>query len=159
MSQMNLRGSYFAIENPLRWIDRRLNGFTHEHRILLNQRPLVVCWSDRAGQALQALDEPLFVELQLYFSCVVKKRVIFHHQSPSDAVKVNTNLCIAFRAVTAAACTPEVFASQYPEGRELSGEAAWRMQPTRLEIDFRNNQWQGEFAYQDTPTAATSAVF
>lgn len=154
MSLLSLRGSYFAIENPLRWIDRRLNGFSHQRTVLLNQRHLLVCWSDRAEQALQALEQPLVVELQLYFSCVVKKRVIFHRQSALDTVEVSGKMRIAFRAVTAAACNPEVFASEYPEGKELSGEAARRMQPTRLEIDFRNGQWQGEFAYQAASTAA-----
>lgn len=158
MSPLNLRGSYFAIENPLRWIDRQFNGFTHLQTILLNQRRLDVCWSDRAEQALKTLEEPLLVELQLYFSCVVKKRVIFHSQAHFDAVDVNANMRIAFRAVTAAACNPEVFASQYPEGKELSGEAARRMQPGRVEIDFRNHQWQGQFAYQAAPIAASSTV-
>jgi hypothetical protein len=82
MSILNLQASYFAIDNPLRLLDRWFNRFRHQKSVVINQRNVEVRWTDRAEKKLQLGSRPLIVELQLYFSCVVKKRVVFHQQAP-----------------------------------------------------------------------------
>jgi hypothetical protein len=97
MSMLNLQASYFAIDNPWRLLDRWFNKFRHRKTVRINQRDVEVSWTDRAERALQDGQQPLIVELQLYFSCVVQKRVVFHQRAEFDTVVVNNRLKIAFR--------------------------------------------------------------
>ncbi len=142
-----LPGSYFAIENPMHLFDRWVNSYCHQRRVLLCGKELLVKWSERAEQAFIVQSEPLIVEMQLYFSCVVKKRVIFHDQADFETQIVNDRLRIAFRSIEAARCDPEEFASNYPTGRELKSVAALKMVPAWVGIDFKNGEWEGEFGY------------
>ena len=143
-----LKGSYFAIESPLRLLDRWLHAYRHHRSVVLGNKTLRVEWTDRANRVLQARSKPLIIEMQLYFSCVVKKRVLFHDSSELDVTDLNNSIKIAFRSIQSAACDPEEFAKNYPVGRVLDSPAAAKMTPSRLTIDFRQGQWQGEFGYQ-----------
>jgi len=147
MNFLNIHASFFAFENPVRIIDRWFNDFRQSQSVRINQRELVVSWTGRADRALQKLQSPLMIELQLYFSCVVKKRVLFHRQVDFETTRVNPFIEIAFRPIASAACNPEDFARDFPEGKDLSQGVAARMVPTRVEIDYRNGQWYGQFAY------------
>ena len=147
MSMLNLQASLFSFGNPFHWVDRLLNGFKRSQTIQLNQRDVVVRWTQRADRALLKLKQPLIVELQLYFSCVVKKRVLFHRQVNFETVGVNKQIEMAFRPVASAICSPEEFARHYPEGKNLVAGAASRMIPAVVEIDYRRGQWQGQFNY------------
>jgi hypothetical protein len=147
MSMLNVQASLFSFGNPLHWLDRLLNGFKCSKTIQLNQREVVVRWTQRADRALLKLKQPLIVELQLYFSCVVKKRVLFHRQVNFETVGVNKKIEMAFRPVASAICSPEEFARRYPEGENLTTGAASRMIPGVVEIDYRRGQWLGQFNY------------
>jgi hypothetical protein len=142
-----LHGSYFSIENPLRLLDRWLHSYCHQCCCRLGEKELLVKWSARAGEALSNRSEPLIVEMQLYFSCVVKKRVVFHDAANFESLAVNDNLQIAFRTIQSAKCDPQEFARNYPIGRVLDSPAAAKMIPSWVAIDFRRGQWQGEFGY------------
>ncbi|MFV2032364.1 MAG: hypothetical protein ACC663_07700, partial [Gammaproteobacteria bacterium] len=73
-----LHGSYFSIENPIRLFDRWINSYCHQSRVQLGGKQLLVKWTERAEDALSNRPGPMVVEMQLYFSCVPKKRVLFH---------------------------------------------------------------------------------
>ena len=94
-----LQGSYFSIESPLRLLDRWLNAYRHHRSVVLENKCLRVEWTDRANRALQTRSEPLIIEMQLYFSCVVKKRVLFHNSSELDVTDVNNSIKITFGAL------------------------------------------------------------
>ena len=143
---MNLHNSYFAIKNPFEILDRWLHPFKHNTRIQLRGKNLDIQWTGRAEQALKQRNSPLTAEMQLYFSCVVKKRVLFHEQSNLEKTSVNNKLDISFRSVQSTACSPEEFANNYPVKGEFDSDAAHKMRPSLLCLDFVNGQWQGEFA-------------
>ena len=86
--------------------------------------------------------------MQLYFSYVVKKLVLFHDQTDIEMTGVNDKMRIAFRAIQSAVCDPEEFARNYPVGRVLNAPAAARMIPSKISIDFRKGRWQGEFGFE-----------
>lgn len=141
---MNLSGSYFAIPDVLQIIDRWLKPCRHRQTIVLQGKDIEVNWTDRADKALRLRQQPVILEMQLYFSCVVKKRVIFHEHTELDTIAVNEKLRLGYRAIQSAVCDPETFARDYPGARELESKAAARMQPSRLDIDYRKGQWLGE---------------
>ena len=147
MSLLNLQASYFTIENPGRLLERWFNRFQYRGTVRINQREVEVKWTARADRELRRLDQGLVVELQLYFSCVVKKRVLFHTGSGIDAVPVNDRLGLTFQSIASAVCDPREFADSYPEGKNLSSGRAARMVPRTVELDFRRGGWEGQFYY------------
>ena len=147
MSILDLPASYFSIPDPRRALERCLHRYRHRQSALLGGRRTEVCWTQRAARELQRRQQPLAVELQLYFSCVVKKRVLFHDGSGLAGTPVTDKLRITFRAVTSAACDPLEFAASYPAGEQLSNGPAARMIPRRVELDYRRGNWEGLFYY------------
>lgn len=145
MSVLNIHGSYFSITSPLRLLDRWFNPFHHAKTINLDGKALSIYWTHRAEQALLLRDTPLVIEMQLYFSCVVKKRLIFHDTTTLDTVSVTDNLQLVFRPVEALSCDPVEFAKHYPVKREFSTHGALKMHPSALEVDYKNGQWSGSF--------------
>jgi len=131
--------------NPLYFIDKCLNPYNYDKQVELNGRPFSTQWTKRAQAELSKIKQTLIVEMQLYFSCVVKKRVLFTEQANFNVVAVNDKLSIAFHPVESASCDPVEFAKNFPEKRIFDSAASQRMHPKQLKIDFINNAWQGEF--------------
>jgi hypothetical protein len=146
MSMLNPPAGFFAI-SPLRRLDRWLHGYRHRQTVQIDRHPLELRWSARAERELERRRQPLIVELQLYFSCVVKKRVLFHRRVNFATTRVDERLEIAFRPIASAVCDPQEFALHHPAGRDLSSGPAARMLPAVVEIDYRNGHWSGRFHY------------
>jgi hypothetical protein len=145
---MGMKNSYFALPNPLQVLERWLNPATYSAQVNLRGEPLQVSWSRRAERQLQSRVRPLLAEMQLYFSCVVKKRVLFHEHPPGEdltTVTVNERLQVAFRAVEANSCDPLEFAANFPVRREFASSGASRMHPAKLRLDYKGGRWWGEF--------------
>lgn len=139
-------GDLFA---PGRWLDRWLHPYQHAASCQYRNKTLTVRWTRRAQRQLQQLEVPLLVEMQLYFSCMVKKRVLFHSsdsQSDNDIIKVNHNLSVTVRTLQSDQCDPVEFARDYPGKRVLDAPGARKMRPRELNVDFEKGQWQGEFS-------------
>lgn len=133
--------------NPFYFIDKYLNPFRHSHRIKLSDNSIDIYWTQRANIKMQSTKETTIAEMQLYFSCVVKKRVIFNPANHDfETTAVGDNLKIAFNAVEAASCDPVEFAMHYPARRILDTGNALKMRPRILKIDYKNHQWHGEFS-------------
>lgn len=144
---MNLSNSYFEIPSPLLLFDRCLNAYRHQDYAILHGKRIDVYWTSRAARALTSRRDPLLIEMQLYFSCVVKKRVVFHDRADFETVAVNDKILVGYSAVQSAVCDPETFARDYPQGRKLDSKAAMKMQPSKLNIDFRQSEWQGQIEF------------
>ena len=142
---MDLHNSYFAIKNPFEILDRWLNPFKYSACIQFRGKDLNVKWTKRADTALQLRSKPLLAEMQLYFSCVIKKRVLFHEECDLEKINVNNKLDISFRPVQSTACSPEEFANNYPVKDEFHSNGANKMRPSLLCLDFVDGHWQGEF--------------
>lgn len=147
LKALHLNNSYFAIGNPFRFLERRTRRYCHQSRVRLNDRELLVEWTKPAQKALTGRSQPLNIEMQLYFSCVVKKRVLFHERLMFESVAANDRINICFRSVQSAVCSPEDFARDYPGARELNAVSD-KMSPSRLSFDFRGGDWLGEFGYK-----------
>jgi len=148
MSILNLQASYFSIDNPLRVLDRWLNRYCYRETVQINRRPLELRWTARAERELDMRGQALIVELQLYFSCVVQKRVLFHQRADFATTPVDGRLEVAFHAIASAVCDPNEFALNHPVGRDLSPGPAARMVPRIVEIDHRADRWEGQFRYR-----------
>lgn len=121
----------------------------HAETITLNGRPVVVELTETATRALRQREEPLFVELELYFSCLVKKFVHFRQDSRGKpTIPAHDKLLIYFRPVTSTACTFEVAErlGRQPE-MDIESEALNHVAPKRVSIDHVDGVWRGSFNF------------
>ncbi|MES9962379.1 MAG: hypothetical protein ABW116_02460 [Candidatus Sedimenticola sp. 20ELBAFRAG] len=145
---MNINSGYFQIPTLgglLQAIDRHRNPYCNKSNTVLRNTPVEVRWTDRAGLALSNLTSPLTVEMQVYFTCVVKKRVLFHEQNDQQATPVTGQLQILFNVVESTSCDPVEFANNFPVKRVFESPAAQKMKPSALEIDYKDGHWSGLF--------------
>lgn len=142
---LSLKRSYFSLGSPAALIDRWLNPLRYRELVNLRGQPLLVQWTARAHRHMNQRSTVLLAEMQLYFSCTVLKRVLFHDREGHDGEVVNDALAVSFRTVEALSCDPVAFASNHPVKRDFDSEAASKVYPKRLRIDYREGQWCGEF--------------
>ncbi len=116
--------------------------------IVINGRNVLVEWTRSAARELARRPRPLVVELELYFSCLVKKFVHFRDEAGDrETVAASDKLVLYFRPVTSTACSFEVAErlGRQPE-MELHSEAVGKIAPKNVSIDFARGAWQGRYS-------------
>ena len=112
--------------------------------MILERKVLVEC-SGRAERQMNALDEPLIVEMELYFSCLIRKAVRFGADARAENFTAATpKLKIGFRPVVALACNANAFDCEQPL-TDFSIVKPQACVPKRLTIDYKNGIWVGDF--------------
>ena len=108
-------------------------------------KKVLVEWSASADKKLQELAEPLLVEMELYFSCLIRKAVRFGRDAQAgEFVPASSRLQVGFRPVMTKACNVKDFEVEPPvEDFPIVKPAAFV--PKRLIIDYRNGNWAGDF--------------
>jgi len=111
--------------------------------------PFDIRLSRSASRGLRQRHAPLLVELELYFSCLLRKRVRFPDDTSADALPIpcpHPMLEIRFRPVMTRACSMvEVDGAPDLEAFPIRRPAAFR--PRWLQLDFRGGYWAGEFGF------------
>lgn len=116
--------------------------------VVINGRNVSVEWTRAAASELARRPRPLIVELELYFSCLVKKFVHFREEAGDrETVAASDKLLLYFRPVTSTACSFEVAErlGRQPE-IELHGEAVRKIAPRKVSIDFARGTWRGSYS-------------
>jgi hypothetical protein len=134
--------------NRLRQDNERKAGGTMNTTIYLHGKAVRVELSAAAERALAKRIEPLYVEVQLIFGCMIAKRVWFRDEMVEGAVPVIPTLSVWFRpARYEKACSFDdidggAVASDFPLAvdRRL-------FVPDVLHIDYRAGKWVGDFTY------------
>lgn len=114
----------------------------------INNHEVVVEWTPAAARELARRKAPLIVELELYFSCLVKKFVHFRDDSRGrPTVAATEMLQLYFRPVTSTACSLETAArlGRQPE-MDIDTPATRRIAPKRVSIDHVGGVWRGSFS-------------
>lgn len=115
--------------------------------VVINGREVCVEWTAAAAHALARRETPIHVELELYFSCLVKKFVHFREDSRGrPTVAVNDKLRLYFRPVVSTVCSIDVAErlDRQPE-MEIDSEALRRIAPKQVFIDHVAGIWRGNF--------------
>lgn len=118
--------------------------------VFLHGRPVHVHLSRAALTAAAELAAPLIVEMELYFSCLVRKAVRFRTAIDgaidSESAPINERLMLCFRPVTTEHCAlPDDDSAPPLETMPIKRPQAFL--PRWIEIDFRRGEWLGEFGY------------
>ncbi len=116
--------------------------------ITLSGKTLEIRLSSRAEHALAARTTPLLAEMELLFSCMIRKRVRFHDSHLDGAQRVSERLSVRFRPVMTKACLVSSVAGSPPvEDFPIADSRPWV--PRWLSLDYRHGKWSGEFGYAE----------
>ncbi len=116
--------------------------------IEISGRPVQVRCTSAALMAMQKRSNPMWVEMELFFSCLIRKRVLFHdHEMSKEAHEVMSGLYVSFRPVVTKVCHSKNLESWPPPLEDLAIVNTKPYVPKWLTIDFRKAQWYGEFGY------------
>jgi hypothetical protein len=125
--------------------------FTEERKnmeatVELYGRPVLVKWSEAAEKMMHSLAEPLLVEMELYFSCLIRKAVRFGQNAQAEKfASASPKLKIGFRPVMTKVCSVSEVEGEPPlEDFPIVKPEAFV--PKRLVIDYKKGQWTGEFS-------------
>lgn len=105
-----------------------------------------VSLSNAAVKALSHRDNPLIAEMELYFSCLIRKQVRFKDNMEGDLVNVVDQLSVRFRPVMTKSCGIDYEGDETPlEDFPIKKPEAFV--PHWLKIDFKKDKWIGEFGF------------
>ena len=111
------------------------------------RKPLQLRVSRSAQAALDRRESPLLLELELYFSCLVRKRVHVRDELDGDAVVLNDKLSVRFRPVVTQQCAMRDVERDNPPLMDMPAVNTQRYFPHWLTLDFRRGNWIAEFGY------------
>lgn len=120
--------------------------------VRLHDRAIQTYLSPAAMTAATALTAPLTVEMELYFSCFVRKAVRFHERlplsdSPADShTRLHEHLHLQFCPVTTQHCSM-ASCDEAPPMESMPVTRPQAFLPRWVTIDYRHGQWLGEFGY------------
>lgn len=120
----------------------------HSATVSINHHEVLVEWTPAAARELDRRAAPLIVELELYFSCLVKKFVHFREDSRGKpTVSASDKLHLYFRPVTSTACSFEVAErlGRQPE-MDIDGKALRKIAPRHVSLDYARGAWRGSFS-------------
>ena len=114
-------------------------------------RTLRLTVSERAQQQLVRRTSPLFLEMELYFSCLIRKRVLVRESiDENDAVVLADKLVASFRPVVTQTCAMREVERDNPPVKDMPIRHPERFYPHWLTLDFRRGEWSAEFGYSGT---------
>ena len=114
--------------------------------IILHGKEVSVSISEAARNRLREVSAPLLFDIELYFSCLIKKVCHFSEMENDENVsRVIEGLYLRFRATMTSQCSIGDFdrkrAADFPIVRQAPYIPNW------VTLDFAGNQWQGDFGY------------
>lgn len=117
--------------------------------IRLGERDVELRLSDRAWARLVREPAPLDIEMELYFSCLLRKRVYFRAAPhPDCAVRANltAQVSVSFRPVMTKGCSIGEVVGE-PEVETVALVRTTEFTPNWLALDYARGAWSGEFGY------------
>lgn len=122
-----------------------------DNQVQFGDKSLRLSLSSRAFEALNRKHQQahIDIELELYFSCLIRKRVNIREQAQTDAVintDVNEHMSISFRPVMTKVCKASDVVGE-PDIESLPIINPVRFTPNWVSLDYKNEQWTGDFGF------------
>ena len=136
-----------------------------QQSIEINGRTVAIELSKAAIKALAQRSTPLLAEMELYFSCLIRKKVRFRDatdtaqnadettpttpttSTTSTTVTLGDHLQVCFRPVMTRVCGKD-YEGDEPPLTDFPIVNAHAYVPRWLHIDYRKEQWLGEFGFE-----------
>ena len=112
--------------------------------------------SSKAKQQLKNRITPLFIEMELYFSCLLRKQLRIRenmdHESGKNlegkfSTQLSDNLHITFRPVMTKSCSVSSCDGEKPPLSDFPIKKPQSYIPRWLKLDFKKGEWCGDFGY------------
>jgi len=116
----------------------------------LSRNTIQLNLSDAAKTQLQGFSTPLVVELEMYFSCLIRFRVVFPERAQADYIPLNSdngNVQIYFHPIMTKHCNIDEIRGHDPDTETFPIKRPEKFTPKWLKLDFRHKQWVGEFGF------------
>ena len=117
-----------------------------QKQVKIKNKPVVVTLSPAAVKALSERTTTLIAEMELYFSCLIRKQVRFRENLDDELVSVHENLALRFRPVMTEVCGTG-YEGDEPPLTDFPIQKPGAFTPKWLKIDFKKGEWQGEFGF------------
>lgn len=118
------------------------------YKVELNGKLVLVHVSEEALKRLKDTATPLLIEVELYFSCLIKKVCYFREtEDVENHARVMDGLFIHFRATMTRKCSIEEFDKDWVLDFPIVNQEPYI--PKWVNIDYTGNEWAGEFGYND----------
>ena len=111
-------------------------------KIEIKGKQVVVNLTKAAEKALSLRDKTLIAEMELYFSCLIRKQVRFKENLDGDLTNVSENLSVRFRPVMT-----KSYEGDEPPLEDFPIAKPEAFVPHWLNIDYKKNEWIGEFGF------------
>jgi len=115
--------------------------------ITLHDKTLEIRLSAAAQKALARRATPLVAEMELLFSCLLRKRVYFG-DALDDTTPAGELLAVRFKPIMTRKCSVAEGGAAPPSER-FPLENPRPYVPNWLSIDYRRGEWVGNFGYAD----------
>ncbi|MDP3586359.1 MAG: hypothetical protein Q8R61_14615 [Thiobacillus sp.] len=115
--------------------------------ITLHDKALEIRLSAAAQKALARRATPLVAEMELLFSCLLRKRVYFG-EALDDTTPAGDCLAVRFKPIMTRKCSVAEGGAAPPSER-FPLENPRPYVPNWLSIDYRRGEWVGNFGYAD----------
>ena len=109
-------------------------------KVMIKEHPVNIEWTHRAKKGLIHRNTPLIIEMQIYFSCVAKTRILFHESTTLETTRVGDNIEVCFRTVKSNSCDPTEFANNFPIKRPLKTTGASKINPKKRSLDYKRGE-------------------
>ena len=131
------------------WLEKIIHPLSYRKIVAINGKSLCIEWTDRADSVLREKKETLNIEMELYFSGMIKKIVIFHHSYKNNPDKSNLHritkqINVWFHPVTS--CVGQACdALHHQTTMDVDIKNLHNYYPKKLNIDYKDNNWEGRF--------------
>ena len=104
--------------------------------------------TESAARHLDRREHHLCLEMELYFSCMIRKQVNVRAAIDNGmSVFVNDKLEVGFRPVVTRGCSVSACNGESPPVSDFPIVKPECYVPNWLKVDFRKGKWSGEFGY------------
>ena len=117
-----------------------------EKQIKIKGKLVSVSVSNAAEKALATRSKTLVADMELYFSCLIRKQVRFKENLEGDLVNFSEQLAVRFRPVMTKSCGID-YDGDEPPLEDFPIKKPEAFVPNWLKIDFKKNEWIGEFGF------------
>ena len=133
-----------------------------QKQLCFHEKPVTVKLSPQAIEQSARLESILLIEIQIYFSCLLGKRLAFYTDTElngawrvekeefatmvDDAQKLTDNIYVRFNTVMTKACPVSDYVGP-PPVTDFTIKNQKPYVPSWLNIDFNNDEWSGEYGW------------
>jgi len=133
-----------------------------QSQLTFHHKAVAIKLSKAAGEQAQKLDSVLLIEIQIYFSCLLGKRLAFYSEAPlkgawqlsadelsvvlKDAQPLSEQVYVRFNTVMTKDCPVGDYIGP-PPVTDFTINNQKPYVPNWLNIDFKDGQWSGQYGW------------